>query len=345
MVIGLCDRMAVGWLDEFKRGCERLDLSYRIIRMGDDDWMDQAQGLSAFVWRVIMGDPSCMAEAHAKIPMLEAMGIPCFPNERMLWLYNDKIRETLFLRRHRFPTPRTWVFFEQSAAQKHVANATYPMVTKSHCGASSSGVALLRSPKEGSTLVSKIFRGMTFWDKALAKFYFIPRLKKGDLLLQLRYCYRDSWPRYAYFQEFIHTDCDWRITTLGENLVSVFVRKNRPHDFRASGSGLWEKVEICDLPTEACDLALHISNTHGFTSMTYDFMHNGDRWLIGEISYAFVLNNIYSQTLFLRENGQYLKADPAPIGVMHLRALLKSASKPEGKPDTQDGRHKEDHDG
>ncbi len=321
MVIGLCDRMGVEWLEEFRSACDLLGLEYRIIRIGNDDWMEQLEGLGAFVWRVIMSDPSCMAEARAKIPLIEAMGLPCFPSQKMLWLYDDKIRETLFLRQHHYPTPGTWVYFEEAAARDHVVRAAYPMVTKSHCGASASGVALLRSREEALVLLDRIFKRMSIWDKALAKYYFIPRLKRGDLLLALRYRYREAWPRYAYFQEFIPTDSDWRITTLGKDLVSVFVRKNRPHDFRASGSGLWGKVEEADLPLEACDLALRISNEQGFTSMTYDFMKSGDQWVIGEISYAFVLNDIYTNTLFRRGPDGFREAAPTPIGVMHLNAL------------------------
>jgi len=137
--------------------------------------------------------------------------------------------------------------------------------------------------------------------------------------------FRKAWPRFAYFQEFIHIDRDWRITTLGQHLVSVFTRKNRPDDFRASGSGIWEKVDARELPVEACDLALRISNEHRFTSMTYDFMRHEDAWVIGEISYAFVLNAVYTETLFRREPHGYVRVEPIPIGVMHLQAMMAQA--------------------
>jgi hypothetical protein len=324
MIIGLCDRMAEEWLEEFQRGCQRLGLEYRVIRIGRGDWLEQLAGLDAFIWRVIMSDASCMAEARTKIPLIESMGIPCFPSRQMLWLFDDKIRESFFFQIHGYPLAKTEIFFDGEAAREFLAKTAYPIVTKSHCGASSSGVALLRTPEEARRLVDRIFQPMTFWDKVLAKFFYIPRLERGDLLLQLQYRYRRSCPQYAYFQEFIHTDCDWRITTLGKDLVSVFVRRNRPNDFRASGGGLWEKVEEPNLPVEACDLALRISHEQGFISMTYDFMRAEDHWVIGEISYSFVLNQIYCDTLFRREQGSYHRAEPIPVGVMHLTALLDS---------------------
>ncbi len=331
MVIGICTRTHLPWFEEFKKACRILGLECKAIRIGEDDWMDQVRGIDAFFWRVIMGDPSCMAEAHIKIPLIEEMGIPCFPNKKMLWFFDDKIRESLFFRQNRYPTPKTSIFFDETAARQYAENAEYPIVVKSHCGAGSSGVSLLRTPTEARRLLDRIFRQNSLWGRMVARFYTTPRLKRGDLLLALRHHFRDSWPRYAYFQEFVHTDCDWRITTLGPNLVSVFVRRNRPKDFRASGSGLWEKVTLEDLPTDACDLALHISNTHGFTSMTYDFMRHRGNWVIGEMSYSFLLNDVYTETLFLRDSNGYRTSEPIPVGVMHLCALL-DLSLPEESP-------------
>lgn len=309
-------------MDEFARSCASLGLPARTIRIGADDWMEQMRGVDLFVWRLIMSDPSCMAEARTKIPILEAMGVRCFPSQAMLWLYDDKIRETFFLRQNGYPTPRTWVFFDRVAARDFAASATYPLVAKAHCGAGSGGVQLLASREQAERLLGRVFRKTSLWGDLVENYYTIPRLAKGDIQEQLSSRYRDGWPRYAYFQEFLHIEQDWRITTLGRDLVSVFARKNRPGDFRASGSGIWEKGELEDLPREACDLALRISNTHGFTSMTYDFMKDGDRWVIGELSYAFVLNAVYTDTLFQRTAEGFQRAEPIPIGEMHLKAAL-----------------------
>lgn len=322
MRVGLCNRMAKGWSEEFTRACADLGMEACPVAIGADDWMDQMRDLDLFVWRLTMGDASAMAEARTKIPILEGMGIPCFPNTLMLWLYDDKIRETFFMRQHGYPMPRTWVHFDEAAARDFAAQAAYPLVAKAHCGASAGGVMLLQSGREAHHLLDRIFRKTGLLDILLENYYYLPRLAKGDVTVQLAARFRNGWPRYAYFQEFLTIDKDWRITTLGRDLVSVFVRKNRPDDFRASGSGIWEKVEAEDLPADACDLALRISNENGFTSMTYDFMRKDDGWVIGEISYAFMLNNIYSDTLFSREGGIYRKAEHSPIGVMHLRAML-----------------------
>ena len=322
MIVGLCNKMATAWFDEFSTSCEALGLEKRTINIGADDWMKQLKGVEIFVWRLTMGDASCMAEARTKIPLIEAMGIRCFPNQKMLWLYDDKIRETFFLQQNDYPTPRTWVFFDMDAAWEFVAQASYPLVAKSHCGAGAKGVQLLQSPAEARNLLERIFRGVSLIDKVLAKYFYIPRMAKGDILGMLNSRYRNSRPRYAYFQEFLHIDRDWRVTTMGKDIVSLFTRKNRPEDFRASGSGLWEQVGEKSLPTEAFDLALSISNKHQFTSMTYDFLKDGDRWVIGELSYAFVLDQYYAEQAFIRDKGTYSRGNFHSIGELHLRAVM-----------------------
>jgi hypothetical protein len=331
--------MAKQWHQEFERSSLALGLEPRTIDIGADDWMDQLKDVDIFVWRLIMSDPSCMAEARSKIPLIEAMGIRCFPNQQMLWLYDDKIRETFFLRQHGYPTPRTWVFFGSQPAREFAATASYPLVAKSHCGAGSGGVVLLQGRQEAEKLLARVFRKTSIWAELLENYYYIPRLKKGDLLVQLSSRYRGAWPRYAYFQEFLTIDRDWRITTLGPDLISAFMRKNRPDDFRASGSGIWEKVDQQDLPVVACDQALAISNAHGFTSMTYDFMLRGEQWVIGELSYAFVLNAVYSDTLFRREHGRYVRSEAMPIGEMHLRAVMEAPAPPTSRGEAAEDVH------
>jgi glutathione synthase/RimK-type ligase-like ATP-grasp enzyme len=324
MIVGLSAWMGdsrPNWLEEFKNACTRLGWEARVVEIGRDDWERSLQGVDMFVWRPAMGNPSEMAEIRIKLPLMEAMGIACFPNSLMLWLYDDKIRETFFMRRHRHPMPGTFVSFDGHAARAFAEQATYPLIAKTHSGAAASGVVKLGRKEEAFKLLKGVFREQSIVETALVKYWFQPRLAKGNFLLERYFRFRDYCPRYAYFQEFITTDADWRITTMGRDLISIFVRRNRPHDFRASGSGIWERVELDQLPVEACDLALEISNRHGFTSMAYDVMKGPKGWVIGEISMTFILNDVYCTTLYRKTATGYEKVDPIPIGVMHLNAL------------------------
>jgi hypothetical protein len=135
--------------------------------------------------------------------------------------------------------------------------------------------------------------------------------------------YKDKIFRYVYYQEYIKSDGDIRITTMGNNIVSVFKRCNRKNDFRASGSGIWEMVDIDNLPIQACDIALEISKKLNFSIMAYDFIKKDNNWLILEISYSFLLNDVYTNTLFEKKNSSYYKIEPVPVGVLHIQSILK----------------------
>lgn len=78
---------------------------------------------------------------------------------------------------------------------------------------------------------------------------------------------------------------DLRLNVIGDRVMG-FRRRNRPGDFRASGSGLLDYPS--ELPQDAIELAWKISTQAGFDSMAYDFVRRGDAWTILEISYAYV---------------------------------------------------------
>jgi glutathione synthase/RimK-type ligase-like ATP-grasp enzyme len=339
-IVGLSNRMAPEWLHEFQGACERLELRQRLIDIGNDNWMSQLDGVDVFVWRLTMGDPSMMAEARTKIPLIQSMGIRSFPDSLMLWLYEDKIRQTFFLRKHGYPTPYTAVFFTREAALDYLSKATYPLVTKSHTGAGGDGVNLLRSPREAERLLNAVFCKQSLWSKITEKYYYLPRTRKGNFLVARKFRYRDSCPRYAYFQEFIPGNSgDLRVATVGPDLVSAFWRRNRANDFRASGSGMWEAFSETTLPGGACDLALEISNRHGFTSMAYDFLQSARGWVIGEISYTFVLTREpwdYTDALFRKTATGWQKVERTPLGELHLSAIIGKLCL-EGKPAPEEG--------
>ncbi len=83
-----------------------------------------------------------------------------------------------------------------------------------------------------------------------------------------------------------NNDGDLRIVVIG-NRVMGFFRRNRPNDFRASGSGLIEYVE--ELEPACVRIAYDISSQMGFDSMAYDFVRdNQGRWVVLECSYTYI---------------------------------------------------------
>lgn len=79
-------------------------------------------------------------------------------------------------------------------------------------------------------------------------------------------------------QEYIPSKFDYRVTVIGD-YVFGFKRHNRPNDFRASGSGLIEKIST--LPH--WELLYNLCKTHKFETMAFDII---DDYII-EMSYTY----------------------------------------------------------
>jgi hypothetical protein len=128
-------------------------------------------------------------------------------------------------------------------------------------------------------------------------------------------------------QEFCkNNDGDIRIMVVGEKILG-FTRKNRQHDFRASGSGIIEYVD--ELPEECVKTAYQVSHECGFRCMAYDFIsNNSGRWVIAEISYTFVSEPASNCAYYYSAKDAFKKIKQ-PIGSIEhliLEELLKTAT-------------------
>jgi glutathione synthase/RimK-type ligase-like ATP-grasp enzyme len=324
VTIGIADRAPTDWVEEFQRACDQLQLPHKLVQICRHDWTEQLYGVQALFWRIHLGDQQGLLEARRKIPVAEQMGIACFPNRQMAELYDDKIRQAFFFRLHHYPTPRTFVSFSRDDILTFLRGAEYPLVAKTSGGASSSGVALLRDRPSAERLVRFVYQRDGLIKRCADRFLRRARRKSG-----IQAAYRVSAQRqreqYVILQQWVPSDGDLRVATLGPDIVAAFWRKNRPNDFRASGSGLLEPFTEQTIPKVPCDLALQISEKHGFTSMAYDFLPSGENWLITEISYSFILKREpwnYTHALFRRLKDGYQKIPPTSLGVLHMRAVL-----------------------
>ena len=97
----------------------------------------------------------------------------------------------------------------------------------------------------------------------------------------------------VYWQEFVEGNtADLRITVIGDCYAVGFWRKNRPNDFRASGSGRIDySREIPEAPLRYC---MDLSRRLGFDSMCYDILFRGKDYVIVEMSYAYVDSAVFS---------------------------------------------------
>ncbi len=316
MKIGISTESQQKWINEFIKAADYLGINYILVNISDFNWKQQLEGIDLFIWRISLNDITKVMEAKQKIKTIENMGIHCFPNSLMTLLYDDKIAQTYFFEQYFYPTPKNMISFSYKNVFEELNNIKYPIVTKLKGGASSKNVALLNSASELKTILDAqiFFSPLAKIITILAERLKLPSLKK---LLKEK-C------GYVYLQEFIPTDGDYRIVTFGNNYFSIFKRLNRKNDFRASGSGRWEQISQNQLPSVAISAAFEISERHNFACMAYDFVVNSEKWYILEMSYGFLLSDIYTKSLFKKVDNKFIKTPPIPIGQLIIDSIIKT---------------------
>ena len=99
---------------------------------------------------------------------------------------------------------------------------------------------------------------------------------------------------YLYFQDFIpDNQFDTRVTVIG-NRAFGYIRKVRPNDFRASGSGDIDYYPR-NIRSECVQIAFEVTQKLGSQSMAFDFVLESDgRPMIVEVSYGYVPDFVYN---------------------------------------------------
>lgn len=112
-------------------------------------------------------------------------------------------------------------------------------------------------------------------------------------------------------QEFCkNNEGDIRITTIG-NRVMGYARRNRPNDFRASGSGLNSYPK--DFPEDCVRIAHKVSQENNYECMAYDFIKdNNGKWVFVEVSYTFI-DSYIKDCQFYYEMPAFVKKDKKGI--------------------------------
>jgi glutathione synthase/RimK-type ligase-like ATP-grasp enzyme len=258
--------------------CDRVDINKH-------DWLATLKDYNAILW-----PPGCMgikpsSHLKEKIYFLQYhMGKLVVPNFETVWHFESKVAQSYLFELYGIPTPRTVSTFSLQEALALLSKENYPLVFKTSSDAASRGVRLVNAPSFGKFLA---------W-----KELYIGLLWKGIRRL-FRLDHRDN---VAYWQEFISgNDSDLRITAIGDRYAFGFWRRNRPNDFRASGSGRidYEKP----IPDNLIHFCLDINKRLNFDSMAYDFIFRDDSFLVTEISYTYLDHPIFKTSGYFECNG------------------------------------------
>lgn len=298
------------WVEEFRECCIDLDLDFTLVDVSHPDWRSSLRNIDLLLWRYSLSDPQDLNHARIKIPEIELMGIRCYPSSMLTSFYDDKIKQSMMLEANGYPHPKTKIFFSFESVIDDIDDIYFPVVRKLSGGAGSSNVSLINSQKELYKIARKQL-SRNIYDRIL-------RYLRYSLGLPSNGMSKDG---YLYLQDYIRTENDLRIVTYSQGYFSAFIRMNRKHDFRASGSNIWSQLESERVPIEAVNIAFEITDRFNFKCVAFDFIKSSTGWIIVEFSYGFILNEIYSNTLFRINDGIIKKVNSQRLGVLVLNAI------------------------
>jgi glutathione synthase/RimK-type ligase-like ATP-grasp enzyme len=267
-------------------------LRYEFVDMTRHDWLEAVRPFDLVLWK-----PHYMGNAAAnfkeKIYVLERhAGKMVVPNYDTIWHFESKIAQSYLFALEDVPTPATTVSFEYGDAMREMDLAAMPVVVKKSNGAASKYVQLVRHRRQTARLATSAFCDELYCNAR----------REGES--KFRTCLRNLWKPwlwkcfanqalgysaddYLYWQEFLSgNDADLRITVIGDRYAYGFWRRNRPGDFRASGSGRLDFER--PIPEPALRYCLNLSRRMNFDSMAYDILFRGDDFLINEMSYGYL---------------------------------------------------------
>ena len=172
---------------------------------------------------------------------LHFAGVLLFPSLAHMLAHEDKAFQAMTLAATDINAPRSYIFGNTRQAYAFLESASFPLVGKSAHGYGSQGVRLLDNARAARQFVDE---------------QMVHRALKKGRPLALRILQRIVRPKpvlgLLLFQELIpNLQGDWKILIWGDTACGLY-RRNRPGDFRASGSGSFAFAEI---PTPVLDFA------------------------------------------------------------------------------------------
>lgn len=295
------DSWAPGWIEALeRRGAEARRIDFR-----DPGSIGKIRDCHGAMWHWFHIPDDKQAAPKILTAVEFGLRLPVFPSFATRWHYDEKVAQHYLLESIGVPRVPSRVFWRRAEAMEFLRGCAYPLVFKLSVGAGSVNVVRLDTRKEAEDMVSRMFgRGIHPYMLAggpSAK----PRAAGGArgawrsrLSDALAYALRGEPPpppdhylgqkNYVYLQDFVRGNPhDIRVTVIGDRAFG-FIRRNRPGDFRASGSGLIDH-DPGNVPLEAVRIAHEISTRNRFQSMAYDFLLSGrGDVLLNEISYGYV---------------------------------------------------------
>ena len=290
-----CDRFAQALELKIKQGYR---VSYEVMNLGTRDWLNRLSGIDVVIWNPMVMGPKAALHYKEKVYFMEKhLNKVVVPNYATVWHFESKVAQSYIFEKYEIPTPHTSVSPDYRDATEALRQMKPPFIFKFSHGASGKYVVMVKDQSKALRKLSEICCHQ-LWREARqrggSRFKFLlSHLNKPwfwpTILSRLR---SEEWFNVAYIQEFIPgNDKDLRITAIGNRYAFGFWRKNRPNDFRASGSGVIDyQLPIPEAPLRYC---LGINQRLGLDTMAYDVIFRNGAFVILEMSYTYLDSAVY----------------------------------------------------
>ena len=240
------------WHRHYIAACIEMRISYRILDIYAEDWLDIIQNSGCdgiLVWM-----PAAyrvhkeMIEERLSI-IREKLKIEIFPTYNELWIWGSKRRMAYWMLADNIQTPVTMIYYDMEAAIKYADNCSLPVVIKTDFGDSSRGVWIVKKRRKAKQLVRKAFSfGL---NSRLGNRF---NKEYGTVL----------------FQQYIDRATEWRLIRVKD---SFFGYKKKLIGNYASGHGI---VEYGEIPVRLLQLIRDVTERNQFHSMSMDVLVKSD---------------------------------------------------------------------
>lgn len=250
-------------LSDFRQACKALDADDTYYDIKDPDLfkklkMSDCDGLFIYPFSNVF----LMSVFHEITCLIETeTDLKVYPSVRELNIYESKRTLASFLLINGIPHPATSVFYDFKRARAFFETCSYPVVFKTHAGASATGVEILKNKKAAVRLAKQMFFK-----------YYLRRMETEK---------RSAEWGYMLIQKYIEGAKEYRVIKAGDSWFGYQKWKEENQTF-FSGSGL---CRYSVPPSEDLLNFCHaIAKKYQFTTMCFDiFQNETGEFLVNEL--------------------------------------------------------------
>ncbi|MFH1610329.1 MAG: hypothetical protein ABIA91_00375 [Patescibacteria group bacterium] len=169
---------------------------------------------------------------------------PVFPDSNMYFSFANKVRQYQIFKTLNLPTPKTFILTTKNDALRFIKKTKYPFIFKDPYGYDGLHVFKVDNEKQAIQKVKQIF--------SLG-------LKTGSSVC------KDVF----YTQEFIKTEKDLRLITIGKKAVCAYWRQGSSWKHNVHSSA---QIKFDNIPKTVVDFCIRLSAKMNFHWMAYDFI-------------------------------------------------------------------------